>query len=260
MPKMSVRGCDSAFEPELAQADTAKQQGIAWWGCYVAGPGAVHNWSEEGTAILATAGLRPLPIYVPAETLAGTIASHTPETDAETFVAAYRSRGIDGAGVLDTEASMRGDPWTVEYERRFTAAMGQLSQSAITYCGGFTPQSPPTALYRWWIIDDTNPGQTECFQQSQGQVAGIQVDFDYAGDRFPLAEFGYNPANDKITEVEMFVRNPSTGEICLCSSSGAVNLGDDWPAIEAAYAAPKVPLVLVESASLQERFLAIAAY
>jgi hypothetical protein len=58
----------------------------------------------------------------------------------------------------------------------------------------------------------------------------------------------------------MFVRNPDTGEICLCSPSGAVNLGTDWPAVQTAYSAAGAPLVLVESASLQALFLNIASH
>jgi beta-galactosidase len=61
------------------------------------------------------------------------------------------------------------------------------------------------------------------------------------------------------TEEEMFVRNPTTGEICLCSPSGAVNLGNNWPAVVAAYQAAGVPLVVVESAPLQALFIAIAS-
>ena len=35
----------------------------------------------------------------------------------------------------------------------------------------------------------------------------------------------------------MFVRNPSTGEVCLCGPAGAVNRGKDWSAVLDAYAA-----------------------
>jgi hypothetical protein len=191
----------------------------------------------------------------------GLISSRAPEADVQTFVAAYRSRGIDGAGVLDTEASMRGDPWTAEHERRFTPKMASLGQAPVTYAGGFTLQAPPTAPYKWWIVPSSAPGPDECYQGSQGLVDGLQVDFDFAGPGFPFAHFGYKPGHVPTTEVEeMFVRNPVTGEICLCGPSGAVNLGNDWPTVEAAYKATGVPLVLVESATLQERFLKIASH
>jgi hypothetical protein len=58
----------------------------------------------------------------------------------------------------------------------------------------------------------------------------------------------------------MFVRNPSTGEICLCGPSGAVNLGTDWAAVLAAYTAAGIQIPLVESADLQQRFLNIASH
>lgn len=256
---MVLKGCDSAFEPTLAQARAAGAQGIAWWGFYIAGPGALHNWSEAGTEVLRQAGLLPLPIYVPAMS-GGRIASQAPEADAQAFVAAYRGRSIDGAGALDTEASMRGDTFTADYERRFTSEMEFLGQDAVTYAGGFTMQSPPSAPFVWWVVNSTEPPPDEAYQAALGEIDGIEVDFDYAGEGFPFAHFGYQLGHLPFTEVEeMFVRNPDTGEITLCTASGAVNLGNDWPAVVTAYKAAGVPLVLVESASLQERFLSIAS-
>jgi hypothetical protein len=138
--------------------------------------------------------------------------------------------------------------------------MEGLGQKAVTYAGGFTLGSPPTAPYVWWVIDSDNPPEDQAYQAGQGQIAGLAVDFDYAGPGFPFAHFGYEFGREPGLEVvEMFVRNPETGEICLCSASGAVNLGDDWPAVVDAYKAAGVTLVLVESASLQQRFLAIAS-
>ncbi len=61
-------------------------------------------------------------------------------------------------------------------------------------------------------------------------------------------------------EGDMFVRNPITGEVCLCGPSGAVNLGNQWPAILAAYTAAGAPVPLVDSAELQQRFLHIASH
>ena len=54
-------------------------------------------------------------------------------------------------------------------------------------------------------------------------------------------------------EEEIFVRSPSTGEVCLCGPSGGVNLGSDWPTVQAAYAAAGLQIPLVESAELQQR-------
>src|ERR1039458_4351662 len=101
---MPVRGCDSATEPTLDQAKTAASLGVSFWCFYIQGPGALHNWSPAGTAALEGAGLATLPVYVPA-IAGGRISSQTPEADAQAFVAAYRARGVDGAGALDTEAS-----------------------------------------------------------------------------------------------------------------------------------------------------------
>ena len=58
----------------------------------------------------------------------------------------------------------------------------------------------------------------------------------------------------------MFVRNPSTGEVCLCGPAGAVNLRKDWSAVLDAYAAAGAKTSPVESAGLQELFLKIASH
>jgi hypothetical protein len=46
------------------------------------------------------------------------------------------------------------------------------------------------------------------------------------------------------------------GTICLVSPAGAVNLGDDWPTVQAAY--PDEPLI--ESGPLLARFTSIALH
>jgi beta-galactosidase len=61
-------------------------------------------------------------------------------------------------------------------------------------------------------------------------------------------------------EGDVFVRNPSTGEVCLCGPSGAVNLANHWPVILAAYTAAGAPVPLVDSAELQQRFMNIASH
>lgn len=66
-----------------------------------------------------------------------------------------------------------------------------------------------------------------------------------------------NQENAAYLEEEMFVRDPTTGEICLCSPAGAVNLGNEWPTILAAYAAVGVQIPIVNDAALQKLFLAL---
>jgi hypothetical protein len=229
---MTRKGCDSATEPTLSQAQGAKGTGIVWWGFYISGPGADHNWSQAGTTALQQAGLIPLPIYVPV-IAGGKIASQAPENDAEAFIEGYHSRGVDGAGALDTEASMRGDPWTAEYEKRFIQKMGLLGQLGITYAGGFTLQQPPSATYRWWIISSPAPGPTECYQSGQGDVAGVSVDFDFAGDQFPLAHFGYEPGSLPIVEDDMFIKE-SDGQVYQLIYGGADSYWRQVPSAQAA--------------------------
>lgn len=185
---MTVNGCDSATEPTLAQAKAAKAQGISFWGFYISGPGAYHNWSTAGTTALKDAGVSPLPIYVPAMSN-GRISSTTPAADAQAFVKAYQARGINGAGALDTEASMRGFPETGPYTEAFCAELRALGQKDICYAGGFLMSGPPTCTYKWWIGLGTDPGADECIQQGSGVIDGVTVDFDYAGAGFPFASW-----------------------------------------------------------------------
>jgi hypothetical protein len=65
------------------------------------------------------------------------------------------------------------------------------------------------------------------------------------------------PPHPKEPEV-FFVRNPTTGEIDQVSPAGAVNVGNAWKGIEAAYAAAGVPLIVVADASLQAFYRAIS--
>ncbi|HTT88106.1 MAG TPA: glycoside hydrolase family 2 TIM barrel-domain containing protein [Acidimicrobiales bacterium] len=90
--------------------------------------------------------------------------------------------------------------------------------------------------------------------------ATIQVKHATLGQAEASVVVGAKQKSTVNLEEDMFVRNPSTGEVCLCGPSGAVNLGTDWPAIQAAYAAAGAAVPLVESAELQERFLNIASH
>jgi len=73
------------------------------------------------------------------------------------------------------------------------------------------------------------------------------------------------PPKPKETQI-MFLRNPgpaavgpvAEGGICLCSPAGAVNLGNSWPTIVAAYESANVPLILINDAALLEKFVAIS--
>lgn len=259
-----TKGCDSASEPTLAQARAAKAQGISFWGVYLAGPGAFHNWSPTGLAVLKEAGISPLPIFVPAMS-DGVISSSTPTDDARAFVDAMHTNGIDGAAVLDTEASMRGHANTATYTESFCAELRLLGQKDICYEGGFTLEAPSTATYHWWVIDSTSPPTATAYQATSGTIEGLQVDFDYAGAGFPVANFGYNPTptptpvpapiTPEVDVDAIYIRDTTTGECGLVLSNGtSVNLSGYWPDFEAAYAKAKVPMVLVEAEGIFKLF------
>lgn len=245
-----VRGCDSANEPTTTQAIAAASLGVRFWGAYVRGPGATHDWSLSGFHALHAAGIAPLPIYVPALDAVGHIASQTPEADADAFVAAMLAMGITGAGVLDTEASMRDDPWTATYERRFAAELSKLGQQPVTYEGGFSLAHPGWARWRWWIITGYTPPPGTAFQGGTGNIAGVEVDWDFAAPGFPFAHF-IVPVHPEEAEMPMFARDPKTGVCALIRADGsAQDLGANWPAVQAAYGSAKVPMVVVERAGI----------
>ena len=185
---MTKNGVDSADEPTQAQVQAAQKQGIQFWGLYLRGPGATHDWSVAGTEVLRAANMLPLPIYVPA-TVNGRISSTDPATDAKTFVAAYQARAMNGAGVLDTEESMRGFPETGPYTASFMTTLRSLGQADICYAGGFVLGGPPQATYKWWIGIAGDPAPTEAIQRGSGEIAGINVDLDFAGDSFPFSDW-----------------------------------------------------------------------
>lgn len=269
-----VKGCDSAGEPNAAQIMAAKAQGFGFFAFYVAGPGATHNWSSAGIAAVKNGGLAPLPIYVPAMDGNGYIASTTPTADAAAFVGAYKALGIDGAGVLDTEASMRGDPaWTASYTEQFCAELRALGQSDICYAGGFSLSNPPAATYKWWIIAADIPVPATCYQAWPGNIAGLDVDVDFADAAFPLAQFATGPSIAPLGDTAMYVRNNGAafqvthgtttvtvneGDICLCDTGGAVKFDDNhWSSVVAAYRAVGAPLPLIQDAVLLAQFCAI---
>lgn len=185
---MTRNGVDSAGEPTTAQVQAALKQGIQYWGLYVRGPGAYHDWSVAGTETLRTAGMLPLPIYVPAM-VNGRISSTDPVTDAKNFVTAYQARGMNGAGALDTEASMRGFPETGPYTSSFMGTLRSLGQADICYAGGFVLSGPPDATYKWWIDIAGDPSPTEAIQRGSSNIDGITVDLDFAGDSFPVSQW-----------------------------------------------------------------------
>lgn len=187
---------DSGSAPTVAQVQEAVAQGYRAWGFYRAGDAnsEYHVWTDAEVATLHAGGMQEgLPIYVPLMVNGRISPSAVPETDAADFVASYQSIGVNGAAALDTEASMRGDPWTAQYEQRFAAQLRNLGQADITYAGGFTLSAPPSATYRWWIMPGAvSASPTEACQAGQTTIAGISVDIDVAGIAFPFASLGGN--------------------------------------------------------------------
>lgn len=197
---MTTKGCDSATEPTIAQAKGALLVGIRFWGFYVKGPSATHDWSKAGVDILREVGIRPLPIYVPEMGPGGFIASKTPEDDAAAFVAAYQDYDVNGAGALDTEASMRGFAWTAQYVSRFCTKMRELGQADIVYAGGFEADEPPACTYKWWIVGSAQVPNKQCYQVALNSVIdGVGVDINLAGTGFPFATFTGDPPEHPVT-------------------------------------------------------------
>ena len=182
-----IRFVDSAYAPSVSQVKAALSQGITAWAFYLAGPGALHNWTNAEVDVLRQGGMTlGLPIFVPALDLSG-----DPAADAAAFAAAIRGAGVSGAGALDTEASMRGNPNLVSYVYRFVTHLRSEGFTPVVYGGG---DYVPAGIAGWWIKPGggTLPPGTAA-QTSSGAIAGLPVDYDSADDAFPLATLSPPP-------------------------------------------------------------------
>ena len=182
-----IRFVDSAYAPSVSQVKAALSQGIDAWAFYLAGPGALHNWSNAEVDVLRQGGMHlGLPIFVPALDLSG-----DPSTDADAFASAIRSAGVSGAGALDTEASMRGNSNLTSYVDGFTAQLRTEGITPVVYGGG---DYVPAGVAAWWIKPGGGalpPGTAA--QTSSGSIYGLSVDYDSADDVFPLASLSPPP-------------------------------------------------------------------
>ena len=176
-----IRFVDSAYAPSVSQVKAALSQGIDAWAFYLAGPGALHNWSNAEVDVLRQGGMHlGLPIFVPALDLSG-----DPAADATAFAGAIRAAGVGPVGALDTEASMRGNPNLVSYVNGFTSQLGDEGVTPVVYGGG---NYVPAGVAGWWIKPGggTLPPGTAA-QTSSGSIYGLSVDYDSADDAFPFA-------------------------------------------------------------------------
>ena len=170
---------DSASAPFIAQVKTAVSQGITAWAFYLAGPGAYNNWTPVQVDCLRQGGMSiGLPIYVPKIDL-----TTNPTVDARVFVNAMVAAGVYGVGALDTEASMRGNPFLHSYVDGFVAELRALGVTPVVYGGG---DYVPAGVNAWWIIQGIPPAG-EAYQWGSGSLVGIYVDYDTAGPGFPMA-------------------------------------------------------------------------
>lgn len=173
---------DSAYAPTLAQVKAAVAAGYGAWGFYLAGPGALHNWTPAQVAVLRQGGITlGLPIFVPRLDLTG-----NPQADAQAFVSAMTAAEVYGAGVLDTEASMRGNAHLETYVNAFVAELRALGVVPIVYGGG---NYMPAGVAAWWI-ESGIPPTSQAYQHGDGSLAGLSVDYDTAGTTFPFATLG----------------------------------------------------------------------
>lgn len=217
---------DSASAPTLTQVQAAVERGYSAWGFYLAGPGAEHNWSPAQVAVLPEGGITEgLPIFVPKLDLTG-----HPQVDANLFVEAMDRAKVAGAGVLDTEASMRGNPRLVTYVNGFVDELVTLDVEPVVYGGG---NYMPALVHAWWI----EPGAKTCpadeaFQVGSGSLAGLSVDFDIAGADFPFASLvpAPNPPTPLSEESTMNCLDPtSLGTWIVDPSDGHVETLHEAP-------------------------------
>lgn len=216
---MTLKACDSAYAPTLAEALAAKAAGIDIWFGYIGGAGALNIWTPAEFAILQQAGLRSAGVWVPLLDL-----SDNPVTEAQAAVVASEARGLRGCVVLDTEASMRGNPHLVTFVDGFTQTLQQQAWSHPVYGGGdYVPAGSPA----WWIEPGAPPaGQAR--QYGGGSEDGASVDWDQVDEAFPLAAWtAAAPVPASSTQPEgdpdmLTSRDPIDGSIVVVDPTGAV--------------------------------------
>ena len=149
---------DAAEPPTPAQAQTARQQGfvaVGWYPPGVPNTDPYRTWSPGEEQVLSRAGLKAVPIVVPAPNLAG--------DPAQTATAAFRE--VQSYGLNPQVAVLYDGPHLVNTGRIAGPVWLPLPQS-----------SAPTSV-----------GPGSAIQWGQGSIAGWSVDYNVAATDFPFA-------------------------------------------------------------------------
>ena len=149
---------DAAEPPTPAQAQTARQQGfvaVGWYPPGVPNTDPYRTWSPGEEQVLSQAGLKAVPIVVPAPNLAG--------DPAQTATAAFRE--VQSYGLNPQVAVLYDGPHCVNTGKITGPVWLPLPQS-----------SAPTSV-----------GPGSAIQWGQGSIAGWSVDYNVAATDFPFS-------------------------------------------------------------------------
>lgn len=176
------QGCDSSFAGTTADFDQAFNAGVTWWGHYFGGAGVFRVWSNpERQALFNSKIPKHLPIWVPAQSF-----TSDPHQEALQAVTAARALGFRKVFAVDIEEN---SGYTLEWGNAFCTVVNADGFALAAYHGG--DKEPPINAYGWlanWIGNPPSSIPAGAAQQYRGatNAYGMSVDFDAAGDSFPL--------------------------------------------------------------------------
>lgn len=183
---MTQLGVDSWFPPTQATIDeSVKPYGKTWYGGYVGGNGLYLNrpWPRSSWQVLEDNGIKPLPIYVPSQTLSG----ENPFNCAHEAIRLTETMGMTGCVALDTEHSMGSILNFQTWVDLFTETIVLAGWHAVVYGGA---HYFPVDSVKWmveWGLPGIVPAPGVALQYGPYTDHGWSFDADNAADDFPFA-------------------------------------------------------------------------
>lgn len=199
-------GVDSWTPPNQTQIDTLKRIGLTWWAGYVGGSDVYLNrpWPKSGWDLLKANGIKPLPIWVPAQNC-----SENPTAQAIAAMNIVKAMGMSGVVVLDSEQSMHTHLGYLDWCAQFASVV----HAAGWYCVGY---NVPLTFY-WkveWGNHEVEPSEAGAVQYgpytlraANGSAIG-NFDSDSADSLFPFATWS---GMVEPTPIPVPIPQPQTG-------------------------------------------------
>lgn len=251
MTASTLYGVDSSQPPTLAQAKAAAAAGVKWWGGYVGGSWHPVAWPAPAWAALKSAGITPVPIWVPR------LWQDDPVKAAREAMAAVKQAGLGTTEVvLDTEAEEEQQmspsqvkAWVDAWNRTLT----QAGWTSVVYDGAYNYHGSATEWLPSWNGSPTAASGSAHQYQGNTSRWGMAVDLDVAASGFALTAA-------KKTKTRK-TRNKTTSTRLVVSPPELLQMADDLvdARLHVAGIHKKVESLAGELAALRSERLAGAA-